>query len=96
MELESRISRGARAKEILESDIYLGAFADIKQEILEQWEQSPARDEHGREKLYLMLAMLAKVQVALTRVMDTGTLAQAELGHLRTMEERQREYLGLD
>jgi hypothetical protein len=38
MELESRISRGARAKEILESDIYLGAFADIKQEILEQWE----------------------------------------------------------
>jgi hypothetical protein len=96
MELETRISRGARAKEILESDIYLGAFAEIKQEILEQWEQSPARDEAGREKLYLMLAMLAKVQATLTRVMDNGKLAQAELGHLRSLEERATEYLGLD
>ncbi|HEY8085440.1 MAG TPA: hypothetical protein VIE69_07540 [Methylophilaceae bacterium] len=96
MELETRISRGSRAKEILDSDIYLGAFAEIKQEILEQWEQSPARDEQGREKLYLMLAMLAKVQVALTRVMDTGKLAQVELGHQRSQQERQAEYLGLD
>jgi hypothetical protein len=96
MELESKVRRGVRAKEILESDIFLGAFADIKQEILEQWEQSPARDAEGREKLYLMLAMLAKVQAALTRVMDSGKLAQAELGHQRSQEERATEYLGLD
>jgi hypothetical protein len=32
MELETKISRGARAKEILESDSYLGAFDVIKQE----------------------------------------------------------------
>jgi hypothetical protein len=32
MELETKISRGARAKEILKSDIYLGVFDVIKQE----------------------------------------------------------------
>jgi hypothetical protein len=94
MAIEHDITRGGKAREVLESEVYIDSFDIIKTELLNTWQQSPSRDIEGREKLYLMLAMLNKVQSTLQSVMETGMLAQSELNHKRTMLDRAREFGG--
>ena len=93
MELEHRINRGSRAKEIIENEIYQEAFEALEQEILLQWGESPARDQEGREKLYLMLGITRRVKAILQSVMETGKLAEVELVHKQTMLDRAKETL---
>jgi hypothetical protein len=93
MELENRINRGSRAKEVIENEIYQEAFEALEQEILTQWGESPARDQEGREKLYLMLGITRRVKGILQTVMETGKLAEVELLHRQTMLDRAKETL---
>ena len=91
MEISERIYNGNRAKEVLENEVYQWAFDEIKKEIVDQWQQSPARDSEGREKLWLMQSLLNKLQQTLQTTLETGKLAEAELKHQRTLLERVRD-----
>ena len=91
MELGERIYNGDLAKQVLENEAYIAAFADIEQEILTQWKQSPARDGEGREKLWQLLSLLNKLQATLQATLDTGKLASLELQHKRSLAERGRD-----
>ena len=91
MEISERIYNGDRAKEVLENEAFTAAFADIEQEILEQWKQSPARDPEGREKLWLMLSLLSKLKTTLESSLATGKLAMLDLKHQRSIAERVRD-----
>ena len=88
---EQAIYRANRAKEVLENETYIEAFALIEQELTEQWKSSPARDQDGREKLWLMQRLLAKLKVTLESTMDSGKLAVAELTHKQTLMERAKD-----
>lgn len=88
---EQAIYRANRAKEVLENETYIEAFALIEQELTEQWKSSPARDQDGREKLWLMQRLLAKLKVTLESTMDSGKLAVAELTHKQTLIERAKD-----
>jgi len=92
--LEKRIYDGARAREVLDNEAYQQAFADLKSEITEQWKSSPARDQDGREKLYLMLGLLTKIEGLLQTTMETGRLAELDLAHKQTLADRARAFLG--
>jgi hypothetical protein len=95
MTLETEIAEGYTAQEILASTVYLDAFEAIKQEIMQTWQSSPSRDSEGREKLFLMLGMLNKVQSTLQTTMETGKLAQVNLKHQQTLLDRAREFTGI-
>lgn len=88
---EQAIYRANRAKEVLENETYIEAFALIEQELTEQWKSSPARDAEGREKLWLMQRLLAKLKVTLESTMDSGKLAVAELTHKQTLIEKAKD-----
>lgn len=91
MTIEQRIYDGARAREVLENEAFLWAFESTEKELIEAWKNSPARDEEGREKLYLMLQLLGKIKATLTNSMETGKLAQMELEHKRSLADRLKE-----
>lgn len=93
MDIDVNLARGARAKEILENEIYIETFDIVESELLTAWKNSPVRDVEGREKLFLMLGLLTKLKLALQSTMDTGKIAQAELTHQRSLVERARDYL---
>jgi hypothetical protein len=93
MTIEQDMYDGSRAREILESEVYIAAFETIKQEIMTTWQLSPSRDLEGREKLFLMLGMLNKVQSTLQIVMETGKIATINLQHQRTLMERAKEFI---
>ncbi len=94
MTLEERIYNADRAREVLENEAYLAAFADTKQELMTAWENSPARDLEGREKLWLMLSLLKKLEKHLSTSLDTGKLARLDLEHKRTLAEHAKALIG--
>jgi hypothetical protein len=95
MDNDVALARAARAKEILDSEIYQEAYETVKREIQETWAQSPSRDVEGREKLFLMLKMLDKVQITMQSVLETGKLAKGNLEYKETLAERAKAYLGV-
>ena len=88
MTLEARLYDGNRAKEILDSEIFTGAFDAIEAEVIEQWTNSPARDQDGRERLWSYLMLLRKVKTHLVTTMETGKLASLDLQHKQTLLQR--------
>jgi len=89
--LEERIYDGNRARECLENEAFIQAFEDIEQELTNAWRTSPARDEAGREKIYLTLQLLTKLKATITHSLETGKLAELDLQHKRTLADRARE-----
>ena len=86
--IEQRIYDANRAKEVLENDAFIAAFADTEQEIIGQWTNSPARDSEGRERLHSYLMLLRKVKAHLSYSLDTGKLAEIDLQHKKSLAER--------
>lgn len=93
--LEERIYDGNRAKECLENEAFNWAFDAIEQELTTAWRTSPARDEAGREKIYLTLQLLTKLKATLTSSLETGKLAEVERIHQQTMADRAKGILRL-
>lgn len=91
MQIDQRIYNGNRAKEVIENEAFIAAFELIKDEVITQWQQSPARDTEGREKLWLMLQMASKLESTLKTTMETGQLAQLELTHQQSLAKRLKD-----
>lgn len=91
MTLDERLYAGNRAKEVLENEAFVAAFEAIEQEVIEQWTNSPARDQVGRESLWAYLHLLKKVRTQLVSTLETGKLAQIELQHQQTLRDRARQ-----
>lgn len=93
--LEERIYDGNRARECLENEAFNCAFESIEQELTNAWRTSPARDEAGREKIFLTLQLLTKLKAALTGSLETGKLAEVERIYQQSLMERAKESLRL-
>lgn len=94
--IEQRMYHGDRAKEVLENEAFQAVFADIEQEVMTQWTNSPARDVEGREKLYTYLMLLRKVKTCLHTSLDTGKLATLDLQHKQSLADRAKGLIGWD
>ena len=95
MKIEERIYNGDRAREVLENEVFTAALADIKQEVIGQWQQSPARDSEGREKLWNLLKMAEKLEAMLITTMETGKLAKLDLEHKQSLSDRAKSLVGM-
>lgn len=87
MTRDEEVRRGNQAERILNDDMYLEAFKAVRDEIINQWEQAPARDDEGRERLWLMVRLLERLKGHLETVMETGQLAKKQIADV---EEQSR------
>lgn len=95
MTLNQRIYDADQARLVLENEAFQQAFEDIKQELTEQWKNSPARAGDDREKLWLMLKLLEKVHLCLQSSLDSGKLAAKELEYQQTVAQKAKGWFGL-
>ena len=93
MEIAKRIWNGARAKEILDNEVFQSAWDEITEEITEQWKQSPARDPEGREKLWTMLKLCEKLRQSFQTKLETGKLAEMERTRLQKLYDSAKSAL---
>lgn len=85
---EQEAYNGSRAREILDNEVFQQAFDAIETELIERWKNSPARDQDGREKLWMYLHIHRQVRENLVRTMEGGKLAEMNLEHKRSLKER--------
>lgn len=86
-QIETDRNRGARAKELLDNELVQEGLATLKAEYLKAWEDSPARDAEGRERLWVMVKLVDRFRAHLEQVWDAGKLADAKLVEI---EQRKR------
>lgn len=80
MTLDDEARRGTEAERLLEHPLLAEAFSTIAKELETAWRDSPAKDEAGREKLWVMRKLLDRVESHLKTVAVTGQLARRTLG----------------
>ncbi len=93
--IEQRIYDGDQARQVLENEAFTAAFADTRQEIIDQWKNAPARDQEGREKLWQLLKLTDRLEAHLRTSMETGTMAKLDLKHRQSLLEKARSAIGL-
>ena len=72
---EQEISRGQKAKQILEEPIFVEAIQTIRTELMNEWLNSDDKNSEQRENVFRMRRMLEVVLIQLKSVMETGKLA---------------------
>ncbi len=68
------LSRAAQARELLEHPLLVEALEAFEKEVIAEWKKSPARDQEGRERLFLMLKASDKFRSCLESMVTTGKL----------------------
>ncbi|HYZ44677.1 MAG TPA: hypothetical protein VE667_07450 [Xanthobacteraceae bacterium] len=80
--LETAIARGARAKELIDSEVLKDIFGRIEADYIAGWRATSARDTDARERLWLAVQVIGLVKDHLVIIANDGKLAQAELDRL--------------
>lgn len=92
MDEETRLlleaERARQAQDLIENPLFVEAVETYRQRLITEWTASPARDQEGRERLWLMQKTLDVVQQHLRELMETGKLASLQLEQRRTLRER--------
>lgn len=78
--LRKAAERAAQAQALLENEILVGTFADIRQAYIGAWLATQPRDDEGRQMAWLAVKNLDKVREHLERVVTDGKIA------LKTLE----------
>lgn len=87
-QLDDEVREGRDAEYLLEHPIYVDAMAKIRGAIRDEWERSPARDNEGREKLWLMLKLVDRIDGHIKSIAKTGELA----GRMLEEEKRRKSF----
>jgi len=73
---DQEISRGNKAKQILEEPLFIEAVQKVRTELMNEWLNSDDKNSEQRENIFRMRRMLEVVLMQLQTVMETGKLAK--------------------
>lgn len=79
MNLQAELDHGIKAEKLLKDETLTQAFEDVRQAILQKWENAPLRDKEGAHELKIMLKLLTNVRSSLEQALANGKLAAEEL-----------------
>lgn len=89
MELQDQVERGRQARDLLDNHLLAKALKASKEEIIEMWESTPARDSEAREWLFKMYQASLRFEKVLLGYIDSGKIAQKDLKE-KTLAEKIR------
>lgn len=75
---EKEISRGVRAQQILEDELFKEAYRILEQDIFDAWSQSKIRDKDGQHELLLMIQTARKFKAIFEHIVATGEMAKQD------------------
>ncbi|VIO73887.1 hypothetical protein [Bradyrhizobium ivorense] len=85
-------ARGLRARTILEDELVKEGFKALESAYVAAWRSTTIDDVAGREKLFLAINILGKVQHHLSAIIADGKLAEADLRELAQAAERKKAW----
>ena len=84
--------RGARAERLLSDELLTESFKALEDAYTAAWRSTTIDDVAGREKLFLAINIIGKVQAHLSRAVSNGKLAEAELRQIAEAGERKKRF----
>lgn len=91
MDLIEQQTRGQISSSLLENALLKEALKAIKDEVMQQWIECPARDLEGKEALWQLAKTAQKFENLLIGYVETGKLATEQMKRFeekRTLRER--------
>ena len=85
--LREQAVRAARAKALLEDELFAEAFVWLEAECIKAWKASPARDDDGRQRIWRQIQALNQVNDYLRLLVRDGKIAYEELERLARERE---------
>jgi hypothetical protein len=80
--LEIAIGKGARAEQLLQSDVFNEAVNGLQGQLMERWKL--ATDPNERERIWHCVQIAEQVKAAIITMANNGKLSRKELEHLTT------------
>tara|TARA_X000001316_G_C910961_1_gene26308 strand:- start:35 stop:301 length:267 start_codon:yes stop_codon:yes gene_type:complete len=74
--IDGEITRGNKAKQILEEPLFVESVQTVRTELMNEWLNSDEKNSEQRENIWKMRRMLEVVLIQLQSVMETGKLAK--------------------
>lgn len=88
---EEEVSRGSRAKRILEDGIFKEAVSKVQQDVFDTFAKTDPTNAEELKVQRLRLKCLADIVRNLSEVMSTGRLAEIQIDRDRTLIEKIKE-----
>ncbi len=83
--------RGEHARRLLEDGLLQEAFAKVDASIIGKWRNEETIGPENRERLWMMLGLLARVKAHIAEVAKTGELAAQSLAEIEARKESGNE-----
>lgn len=87
--MNEEINRGERAKQVLENELYKEAFAKLREQLIQGFEQTNFKQSDERDEIWRKLQSANFVQDYLEEVMETGKIAR------ETLAQKAKKVVGL-
>jgi hypothetical protein len=87
--LRKATDRAAKARVLLDSDLFNEAFAELRQAYIDGWEATAARDQDARERFWTAITVLSRVRGHLETILTDGKIAIAELNEIDARRARE-------
>jgi hypothetical protein len=92
LKANNEMSRGARAKALLDNELLDEAFTALEAAYVERWRATHIDDERGREKLFIAVNVVGKVRAHLSTVIANGNVAAKQLDDLARDTQRRKRF----
>ncbi len=86
IDLGNRQAKGARAYELLHSDLVKETFDYLEKEYLSAWRNSSVKDERGRENLFFAVRVLDHVRSHLHKLVADGKIASQDIANIKYLK----------
>lgn len=81
----TEIKRGERAGEVLNNELYIEAFAKVREGIIQSMAVSPLGDSETHNRLVIAMQLLNQIEKSLKDVMQTGKMAAIQTSDKRKL-----------
>jgi hypothetical protein len=82
------VFRGENAKRLLNDKLFKEALETVRKEILQKWEETPARDSDAREWLWKLHQASLRFEGIFKGYIDSGKIASDSLRHKESLGKR--------
>lgn len=78
--------KGARAEELLRSDVFNEAFDSLEKDFIEAWKITHLKDDDGRARLWQAVNLLGKVKSKLLKMASDGKISTKDLADIKYLK----------
>ena len=90
--LDQAMNRAARAQDLVNNDLLRESFTFLSNAYMDAWKGTKIDDVSAREKLFLAVNIVGKVEEHLVSVINDGKMAAAQVKEITEAAERKKRF----